>query len=381
MNFDLSRVRPDALSSYLQANEWINQGQGTSLNGLALSHIWAKGEYEVSVPLRVDFQDYLRRVAEVVDTIRRAEGRDSVEVASDLVNSGYDVVRVRILSTQSQEGVLPLDEAAEFVSKSRDMLLAAACSVVSPKIFYPARKPNQATGFIRRVKFGQTQRGSFVFSLMSPIAPKLADTGQQALVHDPFERQVTKKLLTAVGRVKTAASEAFTSRSLDLFEKESVHGISANLCAALAGLAGVEENEHDVELSFSWALVNPAGLSSQSELLPRGYAPIIRSAAEALRAKAPIDDHQILGPVLVLKRDDGAVQGEVTVASNVNGQIRNVRLTLSGSDYDAALKAHSSQSALTAAGTLNKEGKLYRLNAPKDVREVDYDEFAGESPY
>jgi hypothetical protein len=372
MIIDYQQVRPDALSAYLTSNHWLDAGSvpgGGAASGL---RIWTRGDYEVAVPLRADFRDYSLRVSQAVDALRRAEGRESREVAFDLVNSGYDVVRVRIMSAQALEGVLPLDDAAGYVQSSRDMLLAAACSEVTPKLYYPARKPVRANDFIRRVKFGQTERGSFVFSLLTPIAPRIDDT--EATESEPFERRVTRKLLAAVLGAKGAASEAASAGALAAFEQSRDVGVSANLCSALAQLSGPEDSEHDVELSFSWALVDRSAGPHVMERLPRAFAPLLRSAALALKAKAPADDVEVAGPVLKLSRPDGANTGKVVVASTIDGHLRKVTIEMEGADYLAAVSAHADQAALSVTGTLQKEGKTYRLRSPRDVRSRNFDE-------
>jgi hypothetical protein len=371
MIIDYQQVRPDALSAYLVTNEWVDEGASGNHGGGAGMRIWTRGAFEVAAPLRADFWDYALRMSQAIDALRRAEGRHTSEVALDLVNSGYDVIRVRIMSAQAQEGVLPLEDAADYVQSSRDMLLAAACSEVTPRLYYPARKPAQANEFIRRVKFGQTDRGSFIFSLMTPIAPRLAEP--QATEPDPFERRVTKKLLSAILGAKSAASEAASERSIAAFEQGRDAGVSANLCSALAKLSGPEDSEHDVELGFSWALVDRSAGPSRTERLPRTFAPLLRSAASALKAKAPAEDVEVTGPVLKLSRDDGVDVGRVVIASTVDGTLKKVSVELGGVDYQTALSAHGEQAALSATGTLQKEGKLYRLRNAREVHSRDLD--------
>lgn len=373
MSFDISQIRPDAISAYLAANHWTDSGVGARSEGNPILQLWTRSDYEVAVPLRADFRDYVHRLREAVETLRKAEGRGSIEVASDLVNSGYDVVRVRILSSRADEGMLPIDEAVSYVHSSRDMIMAAACSTVAPKTYFPARKPNKANEFIRRVKFGQTERGSFVFSLMAPVAPQLESFGRTTSL-EPFDRQVTRTLLGGVERVKVAAAAAASSMSIDLFEQERLSGVSANLCDALSKLAGAEDNEHDFELGFSWALVNPANVIAQHILLPRSMAPILRSAATVLKAKAPADDFELIGPVIKLARADGAIVGSVTVVAEVEGQPRRVTIELEAEDYSIALSAHDRNNTLSAVGTLVKEGKLLRLQNVREVAEISLED-------
>ncbi|WP_157267992.1 hypothetical protein [Azohydromonas aeria] len=365
MNFDLTQIRPDAFRAYLSANGWTDTGSDPCAGNVRLMQVWTRGEYEAAVPLRADYRDFRRRLLEAVTTVGKAEKREASEVAADLVNSGFDVVRIRILSQQAHEGVLPLEQAAEYVQRAKDMLLSAACSAAEPKIYYPARKPRLASDYIRRVKFGQTERGSFVFALLSPVAPIIQAEQSDADVGS-FERRVTRTLLGGVRSVKEAASQA----ALTAFEQHRDHGVSANLCAALAGLAGDTEDEHDVELRFSWALVNPADIPTTQELIPRSFAPVIREAARILKARAPREEFVLRGPVIKLERE-GDAPGSVVVWTEVDGLPKKVTVELHGESYAQAIAAHQTQTLLVATGNLVKEGKRYRLQAPRNVHTAD----------
>ena len=49
------------------------------------------------------------------------------------------------------------------------MLLAAACAARNPQPFYRAGSNKEAMDYMRRVKLGQTEHGSFVVTLLCPF--------------------------------------------------------------------------------------------------------------------------------------------------------------------------------------------------------------------
>ena len=51
------------------------------------------------------------------------------------------------------------------------MVLAAACSLREPRPVYGARNDREANEFMRRVRLGQTEVGSFVVTILSPVVP------------------------------------------------------------------------------------------------------------------------------------------------------------------------------------------------------------------
>ncbi len=364
----IGQLAPSAVSAYLAANGWLNQ-PGATGGAAPNATIWTRGDdLEVSLPLRPDFLDYSTRMAEVIDTLRRVEDRPQVAVLADVSTSGFDVIRVRVGLSEAAPETLAFDEAAQIITRSRDMLLAAACSAVQPRIYYPARKPREANDYLRRLRFGQTEHGSFVFSILSPVAPRLTSGQIELALDEPFDRRVVALLLSGIEGVRDAALNATTSGDVSAFECAADRGVSANLCEALAGLTGYEETEQDVEIGFSWALTRPRARARQ--LLSRAYAPVIRAAATVLKAKAPEEDFLAIGSVITLNRAENAQTGQVVMTCLFEGQPRKVLIDFDSPAYQIAYDAHGAREPISVLGTLVKEGRLFKLRDAREVRRL-----------
>ena len=118
------------------------------------------------------------------------------------------------------------------------MAFPSACAAVSPRAFYGTRKPKEAGDYIRRVRLGQTEHGSFVRTVLSEVPPKLSPSESGKLFDEdlpvPFERRVTEVLLKASAAAVHAAEEAGASGDFKPFEEAIDAGVSGNLCGALA---------------------------------------------------------------------------------------------------------------------------------------------------
>ena len=76
---DVGFLTPSNVSAYLAANGWHHE-QARNADVAVTSSTWTKGDdLEVSLPLRPDYLDYRRRMAEVIDTLRRVEERPKTE--------------------------------------------------------------------------------------------------------------------------------------------------------------------------------------------------------------------------------------------------------------------------------------------------------------
>ena len=132
------------------------------------------------------------------------------------MTTSSDLIRVRAPSREAESGSLPLEQAVAFVERSRDLVLAAACAAITKRAYFATRKPTRATEYLSRVRMGQIERGSYVLTILSPVAPALASEGELPLdlePPEPYERQVTRTLAEGLAAMERAARQAASTSS------------------------------------------------------------------------------------------------------------------------------------------------------------------------
>jgi hypothetical protein len=162
---------------------------------------------------------------------------DELAIYKDLSGADRDVVRVRTADADD-DGSVSLDTGVRLVTEAREMLLAAACAAQSPQPRYRAGANREAIEYMRRVRLGQTEQGSFVVTLLAPVPPLLQpqlDPAWAALDDEPWERRVTRRLISALEASRNAAERALSGHP-GAFERAVAQGVSANLCEAVANL-------------------------------------------------------------------------------------------------------------------------------------------------
>ena len=247
---------------------------------------------------------------------------------------------------------------------SRDMVLAAACSLREYRPVYRAGANKEANDYLRRVHLGQTEHGSFVVTLLSPpIPPPLQEAliPDLDIVDDPFERQVTRRLAQALSAVRNASSEA-AGGDASAFNDAVSQGASANLCDALAQMI---EPFGSLDVSTTWARTRPLGDSRHLVRFSREDALILREAARAYRNREPRLDFPLFGSVQRLKRDDSETDGTVTLRASIDGRTQSVTAVLSESDYNRAIEAHRERAPIKMEGDLDRFGQRWRLVNPR----------------
>ncbi|TWT95370.1 hypothetical protein Pla108_35180 [Botrimarina colliarenosi] len=364
-NFDAQTVKPLEAAQYLRAAGWAEAAAPS--DRLWIWHRTVENEnFEVLLPRDARFRDYRLRLKELIQTLSTSEQRPAEHVFADIITIGADIIRIRIADPDLEDGSLPIEEHAAIAQKTRELVLAAACAATGPKAVWHTRRPAQAMDHVRKVRIGQSERGSYIVKVINRITPRIgtADDG----IDEPFDRKVTSVLADSLEALRSASEDAALRDNFGAFDRAVQSGVSANLCDAVAGLWGGDENQRRLEFNFRWSPTRPVGDDEVRDIsLGSDHVAVIREAGRVLRERTPEDDFEIRGLVTDLHRGPLDEEGVVTVVCEVEGKPRHVKLKLSGARYDDALAAHGSERVLTASGTLTKGGRTFTLENPHSV--------------
>jgi len=370
----LRALGPLEVAAYLRSTGW-RQVDRLGDRGVVWTFTASNGDgFEILLPLNRDLADFLPRMADALSVLERAERRSQLEIVRDLIAAPADVIRIRAQQPESRDGTIPLDDGVELVQRAREMLLAAACAAVQPKAFFPPRKPVEAVAYMEKVRLGQTERGSYVVTLLSRVPPSLEPTksGQTHLdVEDPFERRVTQTLARALMAIRKASQDSATTGDFASFQNAIQAGVSANLCDALAAMAGGSATAEDLEVNFTWSRLRPLETNEPRRILLSADAiPTIEEAGRIFRETSPRQDFELLGFVIGLQRTDPKQPGRVTVSGFVDETARRVTLELAGKDYELAITAHRDRRPIRCLGELVKIGHQFELQNPHHLEFV-----------
>lgn len=368
----LARVPPRLVHAYLGAQGWEQVRPYGDMGNVYAS---ADHSEEALVPAAAHFADYAIRLNEIIAILSRVENRDGRAILRDITLTGYDLLRVR-LPEASEDGSVSIAAGVTLFHEAHNLLLAAACAAVRPQRFFRAGRNQQASDYMRRVRLGQTEPGSFVANLLSPVPPIL-DAGQRTLFdtapEEPFERQVTRKLASSLRSTREAIAAVDQGKDIQAFEQKIPQGISANLCDAITSLLGVE-NGKMLDLSISWATIRNAKESSMQARFMASDLPILREASRTLKDRQEHTDERIEGYVTNLAREQAEHQGRVTLKAVVEGAMRSIRADFSPADYGRITDAHNRRLVISLEGDLRREGQRWTLHNPRDLEIFENDD-------
>ncbi len=353
----LSEISPGALSAYARSFGWTKTGTYGDHSDVYT----AEGLPEILLPRHQSLGDYASVVSRLLEIFAKAAELDELALYRDLVTADRDVIRVR--ASEGEDGSVTASDGVRLMHGARDMLLAAACSVQNPQRVYRAGANKEANTYLEQVRLGQTEQGSFVVTLLSPVVPPViqhALIDEVALDDDPFERQITKRLASALAATREAA-ERTVGGEADAFARAVELGVSANLCEALVE---VIDPFPFLNVSVTWARTRPVSVARNVVRFSGSDVPVLREAARSFRDREPRPDVDIFGIVRTLARDEAEVDGTVTLLAFIEGRNQSVKTVLRQSDYERAILAHKEKAPVIIKGDLERIGQRWHLLNP-----------------
>ncbi|MCY4674666.1 MAG: hypothetical protein OXD43_13035 [Bacteroidetes bacterium] len=350
----LLAVSPTALSAYAHAAGW-KRHEAYRVH----SDIYVGDDRpEVIVPRTERLGDYASVVAELIKVFAHVGGQDETSVYRSLVTADRDIIRVQ--AGESQDGSVPLNKGVDLIGGTHDMLLAAACSLGGLKTVYRAGANRSATDLLAGIRLGQTDQGSFIVTLLTPVVPPPIQLSLPGVSDQdaPPERRLTVRLMKALVAACLAV-ERTTVGNGDAFKEAVESGVSANLCEALARII---RSFPTLDVSVSWARTRPVTVPQQNAVRFGGTdAPVLQEAARSFREHAPQPDVRLHGHVRLLTRGEGAEDGTIRLNTFVDQKSQSVTALLERRDYERAIQAHKDKAMVILSGDLERMGQRWRL--------------------
>lgn len=330
----------------------------------------ADDEAEVIVPLTRAAPDFVRVVGHALRIMSEVEGRSQLEIFEDIENANADLIRVQLKDPGFADGSIPVEAGRTLVGDAVDMVVAAASAAASgsqPKPLYASRKAHAVTEFMKFVRLGQTEVGSYVLKFKTMVPPMEVDLDGQHFLPDmdePFQRRVTKRLASALSATRSSIEGVRRDGDYRSFREAVAEGVSVNLVDAITRLV-TDTGAAETQISITWSPTRYEAdlLAPRVSFLPLDV-PFLETASRMLRELSPRPEHSLLGVVKNLHKDSEDGPGTITVEAVVDGKFRPVKITLPPEDYRKAVEAHIGWARIAASGELVKSGRSWELRDP-----------------
>jgi hypothetical protein len=358
----LESITPDLLKSYLESQGWIKDGNISNQ-----ANIWHRDNdesyiYEVIQPIDSNIRSYGQRLIEAIKSVAEFENREVLAIVDDMANFSSDLVKVRVIHPDVEGGTIPLEDGVLLIERSRDLLIASTLSTFKKQKVFNGSRSQDVQNFLGKLKLGQTEIGSFVVNLISPI--EISTNHQQDGCDTSLARSVSVNLARSLTAISEAVDKYANSKSIFEFEETVNKGVSANLCDALVGLSGLAKaRRFSIKIKTGGLEAEPINFAENYEFFPQSI-PNLEAASEYLKGRFTVKNFQVFGFVSVLKHLPNDENGQITVKALVKDKLKSITIQLPLSEYWQAFEAHKAGEEITCHGTLNVFPKSAQLLEP-----------------
>jgi len=375
----IGSLQPLDMVSYLHAKGWQETDHVDDYSSTWTLPMRGGRGYEILLPLRASFADYAARMADALHVLAVAEDRSELDIIADLFATSADFVKIRSFVSGAEDGTIPLTAGVELVENASNLFTFAACAAVERRAIYSNRRPQEVMDYVRGLRLGQTERGSYIVTIASPVPPYLSPTESGMLFESkpaPFPRRVVLTLARSLRAMHAAAQRSAVTRDMEPWAAAVDNGISSNLCDAVVKLTG-QGSHGNTEVNFVWSLHHPLEEAPPSRV---SFTPdtigYIAEASTWLRRNNPIIDTEIQGPVIELARspmirDDDDNATSAVVLTIIDDKTRRVTLDLTDQSRDIAIRAFREKLSIKCSGTLVRSGRSYTLRSASELTIID----------
>jgi len=362
----IEEISQNQLVGYLKNKGWIIDGK---IGDQAV--IWHRSEEhnyenEIIQPTAEATRGFTQRIKEAIDTLVEFENRNAISIAEDILNFYADLVKIRVVHADVEGGTIPLDDGVLLVEKARELLVASTLSTFKKQKYFSGSRSKEVQNYLEQLRLGQTEIGSFVISLISPIQIQFqnqSDANQTSLT-----RSVTTNLARSLNAISNAINKYAETGNIFHFEEVVSCGVSANLCDALIGLSGSSKARNFViSIQAAGAECGSQDISKLHSFTPL-QMPILERASEYYKGNFVINGYDVFGIVTGMKRQPEDDSGMITVKSLVNSLEKNVSVQLCMKDYWEAVHAHESGAYVSCTGNLYVTPRSANLFEPRDFK-------------
>lgn len=328
--------------------------------------------------------DVLYSIITGVPIVSSLEMEQFTESSSQTVNTYRewgDVIQIRTFHSDFSNGSLPLIDGINILQSAKKIVEAAALSAIEPKSYYQGSRFSQTRNYLKKVRIGQTEKGSYIFNIISPL-DNGNNIGREESNREPYERKVVKTLFQALSNLKG------TSEQQEDLVTAVEQGISGNLCNAIAEMGGSQKR-----LGFSFCLLSSPCLEFIGDIpkeivLPPELLPKIGQLGQKLRErKITTKKHRILndkveeasslyqldsnltqieGVVVRLEWSGGEEKAKVTIVTTIENEEKEVVIELDKNEYPLAFQANLNQAPINCWGFLLLEKECLVLKQTRN---------------
>ena len=321
--------------------------------------------YQVVIPIDKGASDYRDAMYRAVKTVAEVEGKPIEQAMLYLLNPNTDILKIRLDRKDIEMGNILFDDAIRMYENTKKLLAATTLDILHPKKYHQGRIDDAVLRFLSGCRFGQTEIGSYVVSVICPFAELDEKEGykQLSIFSDEEQcaasltRQVTSRVMDNICQIKKHIDEGDLE---GLLSKNGKGMISANFYEALTGL-NLDPEGTNIEFIAEWSpTVEDRSVVESKISLTHDYYQPIETVTRKLKKKVDTST-RILGRINKLESAPDVSKrkgGRITVIYlDEDEKKKTVTVQLEKSDHSRAIEAHDKGLYVEIVGSLIRSGR------------------------
>jgi len=320
------------------------------------------GFFQVDLPLSRELRDYPSAMYRAVECIADSTQKSVEQIILELLNPLSDILRIRIQEPGIETGSIFVEDAIRLYDNAKKLLTATAMDIAHPQLFHAKRPENSIVEFVNKCRFGQTEMGSYVVSVVCPISTiSKNEVMQLSLFNDEDEcaqsltRKVVNKLITSIGIVKDAVNKGSLEDTIKEYAG-SDNSISANFLDALSGI-NIYRSNSSLDITAKYApTIRINTLSDAFISINHDHFTPIDTLVKKIK-EFQESEKTYFGRIKTLTaQPDPSVRrdGKIEIVFLDDAQKKTTAsVVLSTDDYDTAVEAHRYGKQIKVVGTLS----------------------------
>lgn len=351
-------LAPNDLAHYAEFHGWA---RGAPYGEDANIYVSRRGEMIV-LPNRIDAHDYQSLADQAVRALADLSDIDPRTMYDEIKRFDRDIVRIRAISSDTQDGSINLKDGKELIDNTWSVLNAVAHDVKESA----GLKKHGTEWLLEGFRLEQTEVGSFAVAITTPPVP---DTPDDQILRPP-QRHVPERMakaLIATRQLSDARGDKTTDRV--------VHEVlSSSWCTSLADIV---EPFDGVEFGLTWARTAPLQQIRPTAFNSEGDLQFLRETADRLKPDNAAEEYHNVkfpGYVEVLKNPKPEhSQSTVTIKATFNTRDITIRAVLTPDDYRRACNASPTKSNVVVSGSrlIKKNARSWELEGARIEEVVD----------
>lgn len=343
------KINPLAFAIYLKDTGWVPFP--TKKEYVKIFQIKAaNGEFfQVNLPMDKNLSDFKTAMYQAVETVAVVENQSTEQLMLYLLNPNTDILKIRLDRKDIEAGNILFDDAIRIYENAKKLIAATAQDILHPRRFHQGRMDDSISKFVNNCKFGQTEIGSYIVSVVCPFIEIDETAGYRQLSIFSKEEQcarsltrlVTNRIMTNVFSIRSNIDNGDFDK---LTSEEDNTIISANFYEALSGL-NLDIEGSNIEFTAQWSPVVKMNRSPYNRIsLSHDYYQPLSTTISKLKERTK-QTTKIVGRIKKLestpdlsKRTSGKIS---VVYLDEKDNKKSATINLSKEDYDKALQAHS----------------------------------------